>query len=91
MAAAALEGARAAGDEAELLYVDDYVERFLRDCRQCRGEDHQCTLDDRFGELFLGHYLPADGVIFATPLYWYGMSGQLKTFFDLAALIFRSY
>ena len=54
MAAAALEGARAAGDEAELLYVDDYVERFLRDCRQCRGEDHQCTLDDRFGELFLG-------------------------------------
>jgi multimeric flavodoxin WrbA len=26
--------------------------------------------------------LAADAVVFATPLYWYGVSGQLKTFLD---------
>jgi multimeric flavodoxin WrbA len=26
--------------------------------------------------------LPAEAVMFATPLYWYGVSGQLKTFLD---------
>ncbi|MFT4548675.1 MAG: multimeric flavodoxin WrbA [Verrucomicrobiales bacterium] len=82
MAAAALEGALEAGHQAELAYVDDYLKHFLRDCRLCRGADHQCSLDDRYKELFLEKYLPADGVIFSTPLYWYGMSGQLKTFFD---------
>ena len=77
MAAAALAGCESGGNLAELVYVDDYIEHFLRDCRQCWGDDHQCQLDDRFRELFLEKYLPADGVIFATPLYWYGMSGQL--------------
>lgn len=26
--------------------------------------------------------LDADNIIFATPVYWYAMSGRLKTFFD---------
>lgn len=82
LAAAALDGARGAGHAAEIAFVDDYVRHFLRDCRQCRTDDHQCSIGDDFAELFLHRYLPADGVIFATPLYWYGMSGQLKTFFD---------
>jgi len=82
LANAAMEGAQEAGHRAELLYVDDYVRHFLRDCRQCRAKDGESALEDRFKELFLEHYLPADGIVFATPLYWYGMSGQLKTFLD---------
>lgn len=82
LAAAALAGVKAAGNTGGLIFVDDYVSHFLRDCRECRGADGECTQPDRFRELFLEHYLPADGVIFATPLYWYGMSGQLKTFLD---------
>ena len=82
LARAAQEGAESSGHTTELVYIDDYVSHFLRDCRQCRGADGECTLDDRFRELFLEKYLPAEGIIFATPLYWYGMSGQLKTFLD---------
>lgn len=82
LAQAAQEGAREAGHEAELVLVDDYITSFLRDCRLCRNDAGDCTIDDRFGELFLEKFIPADGVIFATPIYWYGMSGQLKTFFD---------
>ncbi|MCB1228793.1 MAG: flavodoxin family protein [Verrucomicrobiae bacterium] len=82
LAESAAHGANEAGHQVELFQVDDHVSAFLRDCRQCRKEDGECGIEDGFRELFLDHYLPADGVIFATPLYWYGMSGQLKTFFD---------
>ncbi len=82
MAKAATDGAAFAGHETELVYVDDYLKHFLRDCRQCRGQDGECTLEDDYRSLFLNKFLPADGVIFATPLYWYGMSGQMKTFLD---------
>lgn len=82
LASAAKEGAESAGHDSELVYVDDHLRHFLRDCRQCRGSDGECTIDDDYRNLFLNKYLPADGIIFATPLYWYGMSGQLKTFLD---------
>ncbi|WP_078577748.1 flavodoxin family protein [Salipaludibacillus agaradhaerens] len=38
-------------------------------------------VDDDYEEL-LQQFLAHDIVIFATPLYWFGMSGQMKTFFD---------
>ena len=83
LAEAAAAGAFESGTAVEVTFVDDYVTSFLKDCRKCRSaETGNCSIDDRFGELFLEKYLPAAGVIFATPLYWYGMSGQLKTFFD---------
>lgn len=82
MAAAALEGVVSSGHRGELVHIDDYLGHFLRDCRTCRDANGECSIDDRFRKLFLEKYLPADGVIFATPLYWYGVSGQLKTFLD---------
>jgi len=82
LAAAAIAGAQSAGHDAELVYIDDYLSHFLRDCRQCRKADGECSIEDNYRTLFIDKYLPADGIIFATPLYWYGMSGQLKTFFD---------
>jgi multimeric flavodoxin WrbA len=82
LAEAALDGVREAGHAAELVHLDDHLEGFLRDCRRCRSPEGRCTIEDGFEELFLGKYLPADGIVFATPLYWYGVSGQLKVFFD---------
>jgi multimeric flavodoxin WrbA len=82
LAEAAVEGAREAGHRAELVYLDDHVRHFLRDCRRCRGPDGRCTIDDGFESLLRDRVLPADAIIFATPLYWYGVSGQLKTFLD---------
>ncbi|MFT3921662.1 MAG: flavodoxin family protein [Myxococcales bacterium] len=81
--AGALErGARAAGHSVTLAFVDDYVTSFLRDCRSCRREDGACRIEDGFASLFFEHYLPAKAVVFASPVYWYGLSGQLKTFLD---------
>jgi len=36
---------------------------------------------DQFGEI-VHKMLNADTIIFATPVYWYAMSGMMKTFFD---------
>jgi multimeric flavodoxin WrbA len=38
-------------------------------------------VEDDFNEL-IEVFLKADAVVFVTPLYWYGMSGTMKDFFD---------
>ena len=82
MAESALKGLQDAGHDAELVVLEDYLKHFLKDCRVCRKSDGECGLEDDYRSLFLEKFLPADGVIFSTPLYWYGMSAQLKAFFD---------
>ncbi|KGD92211.1 NAD(P)H dehydrogenase [Achromobacter sp. RTa] len=76
LGAAALRGAEAAGASATLLFLDDYIQEFLPDLRR------KPAPSDRYAELFLEHFLPADGALICTPIYWYGMSAQTKAFFD---------
>jgi multimeric flavodoxin WrbA len=82
LAQSVLEGAAEAGHDTELVDLDDVLGGFLRDCRTCRGSDGQCTIDDRYGEMLLEQVLPADALVLATPLYWYGVSASLKAFID---------
>jgi multimeric flavodoxin WrbA len=82
LAASSAAGAREAGHSVDVVHLDDHVRHFLRDCRRCRGADGRCTIDDGYERLLRDRVLPADAIVLATPLYWYGVSGQLKTFFD---------
>lgn len=82
MAQAAADGARQAGHEVDFAYLADHVQGLFRDCRSCRDPAGACTVGDDYESLLLERVVPADGLIIATPLYWYGMSGALKTFFD---------
>ena len=79
---AAARGADRAGHDVTSLQLDDFVEGALRDCRTCRRSDGRCSIEDRYETLLMDHIVPADGILLATPLYWYGMSGRLKTMFD---------
>lgn len=76
------DGLAEAGHETQFLHADDFLAAFLRDCRQCRKANGECAIEDGFRSVFLDAYLPADGFIAATPIYWYGVSAQLKAFFD---------
>ncbi len=77
------EGAREQGHDAVVVDLNDHVTHMLRDCRKCRsGETGKCTIEDTHGPLFSDLYLSADGVAYATPIWWYGMSAQLKAFID---------
>ena len=82
LAAAVQRGLETAGASAALRFLDEDIGHFLRDCRRCRNANGECGIEDRYGELFLDKYLPARAVVFCTPIYWYGMSAQMKAFFD---------
>lgn len=82
LAEAVRRGAEAQGIEAAIRHIDDHISYFLRDCRSCRKPDGECSIDDGYRSLFFDDYLTADAVVFATPIYWYGMSAQTKAFFD---------
>ena len=82
LAAAVQRRAEQEGSTVRLRFIDDYITSFLRDCRTCRQADGQCSIEDRFRTLFFDDFLPADGVIICSPVYWYGLSAQVKAFFD---------
>jgi len=81
LAQAVERGARQAGSVVSVRFLDDFIAGFLRDERSA-GAGAGGQPDDRYGELFLDQFLPAQGVVFCTPVYWYGMSAQTKAFFD---------
>ena len=82
LAEAVKRGAESAGTDAVLRHLDDHLAHFLRDCRSCRKVDGECSTDDGFRSLFFEDFLSADGVVFCSPIYWYGLSAQTKAFFD---------
>ena len=82
LAQAILEGAAAAGHRTEYVHLPDIVTVMLRNCRECRRPDGSCSIDDGYRDLFLNKVLPADALVFATPIWWYGMSAGLKNYFD---------
>lgn len=82
LARAIAEGLEVAGHSVEVLFADEVLSGFLRDCRSCRRPDGECSIDDGFRDVFIDKLLPARGLILATPIYWYGMSAQAKAFFD---------
>ncbi|QWP78109.1 flavodoxin family protein [Lysobacter sp. K5869] len=92
LAGAALRGARAAGLDASVEFIDDHLSGLLRDCRQCRDEHGQCRIEDGFTRFFFDRFLDVDGLALCTPVYWYGMSAQAKAFFDrMFCFVARSY
>jgi multimeric flavodoxin WrbA len=82
LANAVRQGVEASGGAARVLHLDDHVSHFLRDCRICRRDDGECGIEDGYRTLFFDDFLPAEAVVFCTPIYWYGMSAQSKAFFD---------
>ncbi len=82
LAEAAMAGAAEAGHETVFVHLSDHISGFLGDCKQCRTADGECSIDDAHRKIFLDLYLHADAVIYASPIWWYGISGQLKAFLD---------
>ena len=82
LARAVQRGAEATGAQIALRFVDDFISNFLRDCRLCRLPTGECSIADQFRTLFFEDFIPAQGVVFCSPVYWYGLSAQTKAFFD---------
>ena len=76
----AAKGAKEAGNEVEVLLLHDKTINFCRGCLACQ-KLLKCVIKDDMAEM-IEKVKSADVLIFATPIYYYEMSGQLKTFLD---------
>lgn len=74
------EGARDAGNTAELLFLRDYDLGFCKACYAC-AKTGKCFQKDGMNEI-AEKLLAADVIVFATPVYFYTVSAQLKTMID---------
>lgn len=74
------KGAKDAGNEVEVLLLRDKTVNFCRGCLACQ-KLLKCVIKDDMAEM-IEKVKNADVLIFATPIYYYEMSGQLKTFLD---------
>ncbi len=77
-----IEGAREAGREAEKVSLKDKTIGFCKGCLACQKTGN-CAIRDDAGEI-VEKMLHADVLVFATPVYYYEMSGQMKTLLDRA-------
>ena len=88
LAKAFAKGAQEAGHEAELISLRGKTVNFCRGCFVCQ-EKQRCVIRDDADEI-CQKALHADVLVFATPIYYYEMSGQLKTMLDRLNPLFPS-
>lgn len=74
------KGAAAAGDEVKFVAVRDIKLQFCTGCLYCQQHE-KCVLNDGMNALY-DDFQNADVLVFATPVYYYAVCGQLKTFLD---------
>lgn len=74
------QGAEAAGHEAEYISLRGKNIAFCMGCLACQ-KTGSCVIEDDALEI-TEKVLGADVVAFATPIYYYEMSGQMKTLID---------
>ena len=74
------EGAKAAGNEVEFISLRGKEIKFCRGCLSCQ-KTGACVFKDDVPAI-MDIVLNADVVCWATPIYYYEMSGQMKTLID---------
>ena len=90
LANAFAEGARAAGNEVEVVSLRGKTIAFCKGCFACQKLGN-CVIRDDANDL-TEKLLNAEVVVWATPIYYYEMSGQMKTMIDRAnSLYSRDY
>ena len=75
------KGAKKNGNTVEKIFLKDYNIHYCTGCGFCVGNKGQCSQKDDM-ELIKNKMIQADVIVFATPIYFYTMCGQMKTFID---------
>ena len=88
LAKAFAKGAEESGHEVELISLRGKTINFCRGCFVCQ-EKQRCVIRDD-ADAICQKALKADVLVFATPIYYYEMSGQLKTLLDRLNPLFPS-
>lgn len=80
------KGAREAGHHTETVCFHDKTINFCTGCLVCQ-KTKRCVIRDD-ADIIAQKMLTADVLVFATPIYFYEMSGQMKTMLDRSNPLF---
>lgn len=83
------KGAREAGHEVEKISLIGKEIQFCRGCLACQ-KTMRCVIRDDADKIVQEKMLHADVLVFATPIYYYEMCGQMKTLLDRANPLYSS-
>ncbi len=75
-----VRGAQESGNDVEKVRLSEKNIGYCKGCGVCNNT-HKCVQKDDMAEL-LDKMIKADVIVFATPVYFYTMDAQLKTFID---------
>jgi len=82
LAAQISRGAKSAGAEVETLFLQGLKISPCRGCDTCQKDDSKgCAIKDDMQEIY-PKLIKADAWVIASPVYWFTMSAQTKTFMD---------
>ena len=81
-------GAQEAGNRVEKVTLYDKTIEFCKGCLTC-VKTQRCVIQDD-AAVIVQKMLTADVIVFATPVYYYGMCGQMKTLLDRANPLFSA-
>lgn len=81
-------GAKEAGNDVELISLRGKDLRFCIGCLSCQKTGKCVIADD--APAITARMHDADVIVFATPIYYYEMSGQMKTLLDRANPLYGS-
>lgn len=75
-----IKGAKDAGNEVMKIVLNKNISGCLG-CGACQHNGHQCALKDDM-QNYYSLFEKADTLVFASPLYFWSISGRLKSFID---------
>lgn len=75
-----VDGAKDSGNEVKYISLKNKDIRFCIGCLACQKTGH-CVIKDDVADI-MNSVLEADVVVWSTPIYYYEMSGQMKTLID---------
>lgn len=77
-----MRGAQESGHAAEKVFLRDKKINYCIGCGLCNTNNYtKCSQNDDMAEI-LDKMVAADVIVMATPVYFYTMDGQMKTFID---------
>lgn len=82
------KGVKDAGHNVEFISLRDKEIKFCHGCLACQ-KTQSCVIKDDSNAI-VEKMMNADVIVFSTPIYYYAMSGQLKTLLDRANPLFAS-
>ena len=73
----------------EVAFIRDFTCESCLGCRACQNERGECVINDKI-HILLEKMLDAKIVVFATPNYFYNMTGLAKNFIDRAYRYYKN-